>query len=316
MNAVELPRSDTREITTYSSWATFRDCRMKFWWRYVEGIVPNVEDPALSFGSLIHEALRLWHQTRDLERVCEDIRLRSLKEEDRTHRLKALAMIKGYAKAYPAESFEVVELEKVFRGEIRNPETGCMSRSFVLSGRRDGLVREGGYYLFEHKTTTALDGGYLERLWCDFQIALYTHYLQLEGFDVRGVIYNILQKPALRRYEPSKKRTEPETDEEYLARLREKMAEPGMFHRETIVLSPAHVSMIQGELWDLCQSLLEARRRGSWYQNPSMCFKWNKPCPYWRLCRAEPKSRELIKQNFYTVVPPHEELREDEEPVF
>lgn len=312
LRTIETPAA-SRELTTYSSWATFRDCRMKFWWRYVEGIVPTVTDPALSFGSLIHEALRLWHQTRDLNMVREEIRLQTLKEEDRVHRLKALAMLEGYAATYPEEAFEVVALERKFKGEIRNPETNCASRSFILAGKVDGVVRQGGrYYLLEHKTASQIDGGYLEKLWCDFQISLYSRYLEGEGFLVEGVVYNVLQKPALRRYEVNSKRNEPESDEAYLERLRVKCLEPGMYHRETITLSAAHLEMIQGELWDLCQSLLEAKRRGSWYQNPSQCWKWNRPCPYWRLCRAEPLSRDPIKQNFYTSVPPHEELREDE----
>src|SRR5205823_2865866 len=144
---------------------------------------------------------------------------------------------------------------------IVNPETGAASRRFTLSGRVDGVVRAGAEHLIiEHKTASVLDAGYLERLWTDFQITLYAYYVeQVLGVRVNGVLYNVLVKPRLQQGQgeteaefearraaliaksktgtSSAKRRLPETDEEFQARLAEKFAEIGMFHRETLYVS-------------------------------------------------------------------------------
>ena len=84
-----------------------------------------------------------------------------------------------------------------------------------------------------------LDASYLDRLWTDFQITLYAHYVeQALGIRISGVLYNILVKARLqqsageteaefdaRRAEliaksksgkSSAQRRMPETDEEFL----------------------------------------------------------------------------------------------------
>ncbi len=44
-------------------------------------------------------------------------------------------MIRGYAERYATEEFEIVEVEKEFVGEIRNPDTGRQSQTFVSRAR-------------------------------------------------------------------------------------------------------------------------------------------------------------------------------------
>ena len=46
-------------------------------------------------------------------------------------------MITGYAARYATEEFEIVEVEKAFIGEIRNPDTGRPSQTFVMAGKVD-----------------------------------------------------------------------------------------------------------------------------------------------------------------------------------
>lgn len=61
--------------------------------------------------------------------------------------------------------FEIVEIEE-FTGEIRNPDTGRPSQTFVMAGKADGIVRAGGeLYLLEHKTAGSVDANYLDKLW-------------------------------------------------------------------------------------------------------------------------------------------------------
>jgi PD-(D/E)XK nuclease superfamily len=71
--------------STYSMWSLFRNCRKACEYRYEIGLVPREKDPNLSFGSLIHECLQIWHETRDLAAVLDfiDRACASRRDDDR-----------------------------------------------------------------------------------------------------------------------------------------------------------------------------------------------------------------------------------------
>jgi hypothetical protein len=332
-------------VSTYSMWSLFRNCRKAVDWRYLQQLVPLERDRNLHFGSLIHECLELWHGQRDLALVLDLIDRRSAaraqdEDEKRGWHL-ATAMMRAYAERYAEEEFEVVALEQVFKGPIVNPATGAASRSFRLAGKVDGVVRiDGEYFILEHKTVSQIDSDYLERLWTDFQITLYAHYIeQTTGVPITGILYNVLVKAKLqqgkgeteeeyqaRRAEllaksktgkTTAKRKLPESDEEFQQRLTEKYTDPEMFHREMLYLSRDRFDILRSELWELTQTFLDARRRGIFYQNTAFCFNYQRPCPYFALCRSN--GNPNVIENFYQRVAPNEELREaapETEPAF
>lgn len=335
--------SSPLRISTYSMWSLFRNCRKACEYRYEIGLTSREKDPNLSFGSLIHDCLQLWHECRNLAAVLELLDRacagRTADESVRRDWHLARAIMTGYVSRYPREDFTVVALEKTFEGPIVNPATGAASRSFVLAGKVDGIVRIGNdHYILEHKTASTIDADYLERLWTDFQIAIYSHYVERAlGIPISGVIYNVLGKARLqqgkgeteeeyqaRRAEliaksksgtTTAKRKMPESDEYYQARLAEKYADLTMFHRETLYLSRDRFEILRAELWELTQAFLDARRRGVFYQNTSFCFNYNRPCAYFPICRSN--GNPNVIENFYTITPPHEELRAPEvEPAF
>ena len=333
-------------VSTYSMWSLFRNCRKAVDWRYQQQLVPLQRDRNLHFGSLIHECLQAWHQRRDLDEVLALItKLCPNHLQDDNQRRDwhlAIAMMKAYAVQYATEGFEVIALEKNFEGPIVNTATGAASRSFVLAGKVDGIVRAGGdYFVLEHKTAGQLDWDYLERLWTDFQITIYAHYIeQTMGIPITGILYNVLVKAKLqqgkgeteeefqaRRAEllaksktgkSSAKRRMPETDEEFQQRLSEKYSEPTMLHREMLYLSRDRFDILRSELWELTQAFLDARRRGVFYQNTAFCFNYQRPCSYFALCRSN--GNPNLIDNFYQRVAPNEELQvlpcDAPEPVF
>ncbi|WP_353612810.1 PD-(D/E)XK nuclease family protein [Mangrovibacter phragmitis] len=332
--------------TTYSMWRLFRNCRMACKWRYIDELVPLERDPNLAFGSVIHDCLECWHGERDLAKVLDHIdRIYPNRAQDDHQQADwhlARAMMSAYAEHYPAEAFEVVALEKTFEGPIVNPATGATSRSFILAGKVDGIVRQDGqYFLLEHKTASQIDASYLERLWTDFQIILYAWYLeQTLGITVSGIIYNVLVKAKLRQGKgeteaefearrveliaksktgkSSAKRKLPEDDETFQQRLQEKYLEPGMFHREVLYISRDQFEELRAELWELSKAMLDARRRDTFYRNTSYCFQYGRPCAYFQLCRSG--GNPNVIENHFQRIAPHEELRdgagEDAAPVF
>ncbi len=325
-------------ITTYSMWNAFRNCRKACEWRYVRELVPLQRDHKLSFGSLIHQCLETWHGGRDLTAVLDlidsSIPSRTQDESQKADWHLARAMMAGYAACYRTEDFEVVSLEKTFEGSITNPATGAPSRSFVMAGKVDGIVRIGReHFLLEHKTASQLDADYLEKLWTDLQVTLYCHYIeQCLGIRIAGVIYNVLVKAKLqqsrgeteaefeaRRAEliaksktgkSSAARKMPESDDAFAERLAAKYRETGMLHREVLYISRDQFDAMKADLWEFTQQFLDCRRRGVFYRNTSYCHANHRTCAYYPLCRAG--GSENVIANFYETKPPHEELRTDD----
>jgi hypothetical protein len=194
----------------------------------------------------------------------------------------------------------------------------------------------------EHKTASQIDSGYLERLWTDFQIVLYSWYVeQYLGYKISGVVYNILTKAKLKQSQgeteaefeerrdaliaksktgkSSAKRKMPEPDEEFYSRLAEKYFDPQMFHRELLYISRDQFKELQSELWELSKSLLGAKRRNAFYRNTSYCFHYNRPCAYYPLCSSG--GNPNVIENLYEKKAPHEELllasqNANNEPIF
>ena len=324
-----------KEITTYSMWNLFRNCRRACFWRYEKHLVPvGADDRPLRFGTVIHEALRIWHTGRDLGAVLAYID-RAFANRSSDPELKqdwhyATAMMKGYTGRYPVEEWEGGPTEVTFQCGIENPMSRGLSRTFRLAGKVDGLIqkRDGTQHIIEHKTASVIGGDYVERLWTDLQITLYTHLVRRSGALVNGVLYNVLVKPKLvqargeseeefqarsaelaarnKSGKSSAQRRMPESDEEFQARLATWYSEPDRFVRVELLIDDDAIRNVRYELWELTQQLLIARRRYAWYQNTSYCFHYGRPCPYWPICAS--KDNPVVIQSQYLERPPHTEL--------
>jgi hypothetical protein len=342
-NRVTEPNTPT-EIT-YSALSMFRNCRKAYQDRHIRNLEPIQTVETLRFGALIHQCLEWWHGGANLETVLAGIdsscERRATDDEVKKAWHMARAMMRGYANRYPKEDWTPVALEKPFSGPIINPETGAASRSYVLSGKVDGIVSlPDGNYVLEHKTASSIDGDYIDKLWTDFQITLYAHYVERCLYiPIAGIIYNILGKTRMQqsageteeeyreRYfalcaknksgKSTATRQMPETDYEFSKRLDEKYTEPDMFHRETIFLDRGRFEILQAELWELTKALLEAKRRAMYYQNTSQCYDFmgfGRKCPYLPICKAG--DNPVLTENLYQIVAPNAELRTDNQPVF
>lgn len=327
--------------STYSMWSTFRDCRKRYYWRWIEKLEPNYRDPKLALGTLVHQCLESWYYPSDAspdhrrEKIAqiidESTPERDTDPQERKNWHLAHAMMNAYYAQYPREDFQVLSVETEFESPIINPDSDRVSRTFIMAGKIDGLVRrDDGYWIIEHKTTANLNSDYLESIWCDFQIRLYAHFIeQSQGIHVAGIIYNILTKPQIRqgrgeteeefdircqdlmaksgKQTTTAKRKQDEPDEVFRARLTERLAEPMAFHRVELPYDRATSLPLLRELWELTKSWLDANNREAWYQNTRQCFHWGMKCPYFALCSSN--GSQLVRQNDYHYHEPNPELR-------
>ena len=336
-HVITQTEANDKTVLTYSALNTFRNCPRKYKNRYLDNLRPRERAEALSFGSVVHTAIELWYRSSDADSRLRDVLAyiddafenRVVDSNQMVQWHLATAMIRGYAERYATEEFEIVEVEKEFVGEIRNPDTGRQSQTFRIAGKVDGIVRcHDGLYLLEHKTASTVDASYLDKLWTDTQIALYCYYLRELGYPIVGVIYNVLLKSRLKQgkgetqeeYEvrhaelaaknksgkSTAKRQMPETDDEFQSRMTEWYSRPDAFHREFIYLSEDRLAMLQDEVWEITQQYLDARRRGKWLLNTSNCFSYQRPCEYLAYCQSG--FNPNVADNLYEIALPNEEL--------
>ena len=341
------------DVLTYSALNAFRNCPRKYKHRYIDHLRPVERCDAMAFGSVIHEALEKWYLltlpagTHRLLTILDFLDGQFSNQADPQQKSKwhlARAMMVGYASRYASEDFEVIEVEKEFDAEIRNPDTGRCSQTFSMAGKVDGIVRSlsnGELYILEHKTASTITSDYLDRLWTDTQVALYVFYLRQIGYPIVGVIYNILLKSRLQQHsgetqeefearravlaaknksgKSTAKRQAPESDEQFAARLADWYSRDEAFHRERIYLSEDRLAMLAEEVWEVTQQYLDARRRGKWLLNTSHCFNFQRPCEYLPYCQSG--FNPNVRDNLFVITEPHEELASmhnpnDSEPIF
>ena len=343
-------RSGKLALTTYSQWSAFRNCRRSAYWRYVRNLRPRTTATALDFGRIIHGALELWHKGMPLDGGPDSVMAHldrafptghsptsNPEAHGRWH--LARAMLRAYAARYPMDgcTWRTIAIEHQFEGMIVNPATSATSRSFYLGGRVDGIVAAimpelsdvEANWILEHKTAATIDAGYLDKLWTDFQTALYALYIERTlGIHITGVIYNVLAKAKLQqsagetevefaaRYaelcaknrsgKSTATRKLPESDETFAERLDEWYTAPTAFHREQLILSRDQLKLIEEELWELTQAWLDCARRDAWYLNTDHCFRIGRTCPYYPICSSN--GNPNVIGNLFEEKDPHEEL--------
>lgn len=275
-----------KTILTYSSLQTFLNCQRRYYWRFVrELVLIGPEVVALWFGTIIHDALKLWYSEKVIETTEAPL-------SDLAH-----LMMQKYVETYPTENFSVIALEEEFEAPIINPRTKAKSRKYTFKGKTDGLVSEDGdTFILEHKTASMLTHDYLASLWTDFQTTLYAHYLApIVGFPIHGAIYNVLLKP----------RSNIKDIEAWYVKDKR-------FHRELLLFGRADFKRTVQRVWDLTQALQFCERKNQWLQNTANCFNYNRQCPYYMICKSD--DNPAIIENHYEYKPAHSELTQEADP--
>lgn len=191
-------------VITNSELKTARRCSQEHYLAYVLGYRPVEQAEPLYDGTIVHLALAAWWLTPD-NRLGAALEALAVVPDEYKH-AKFAVMIQGYHErwVYDVENYEVLEVEREFRAALINPETDARSRTFVLGGKLDVLVRDkrnGLIKLIEHKTTSEEIGPgstYWKRLTLDSQISIYHDGAEALGWPVDECLYDVLYKPQQR----------------------------------------------------------------------------------------------------------------------
>lgn len=210
-----MPRG--RLMLRTSERTTFKRCRLRWQWAYMERRKPKDASPALRFGDLAHQALAAYyppgrkrgpHPAKTFKRLYKEETARSFgygmrQENDEWVEAGDLgvAMMNGYVDTYGDDpDIEIIAPEFPFEVDITD---GKGEYLITYVGIFDALYREwatNSLGLFEHKTTKSIG---TEHLAMDEQAGTYwlfaPHVLRKMGMlpkdeDLDMILYNFLRK--------------------------------------------------------------------------------------------------------------------------
>jgi hypothetical protein len=225
---------------------------------------------------------------------------------DLYERARAEAMIVGYHHRWGASPLSTIGVEQPFRAPLRNPDTGRVSRRWVVGGKLDGVVgdEQARVFLMEHKSSSediSPGSDYWVRLRLDSQAPTYLAGARALGLRPLGIVYDLLRKPTLepRRATPAESRRytkngtldarQRETDEdpeEYRDRIIAAIAEAPekYYQRAEVVRTEAEEVEAARDLWEHAHAISEARRTGRHPRNPGACLSWGRSCEFVACC--------------------------------
>lgn len=188
------------ELWTASRIATVQTCLRKHHYRYVLGIDGGTSDVA-RFGTVGHSALEHWLRRRGIgdEDVAALEQCDALPDVYERARLRAVIL--GYTVRWGGVQWRVLAVELEFSYQLGD---------ITIAGKMDAIVEvlsgpdAGGVFVVEHKFTkmdSAPGSTYWERLTIDAQVSIYVDGAKCAGYDVRGVIYDVIAKPG---HEPAR----------------------------------------------------------------------------------------------------------------
>ena len=289
---------------------------------YVLRMRALVTSDALAFGTLFHLALEIWWLCRKLGMRGDDLltqtilHLREKATEAETgpfDLVKALALITGYHYRWDSDTSEVIAVEAEFTTALTNPETGAASRTWILGGKIDVILREengGDLFNMEHKTTSedvSPGSVYWRRLALDAQVSTYVEGARSLGYDVKKTTYDVISKPRIqpklatpeekRKYTQITKK-EPisrlyagqrefdETPDEYGERIMQEIADfPNeYFARVDVPRSAEDLLDAKADAWAMGRSISDAIKLNRWPRNPDNCEKFGSYCQYFAVC--------------------------------
>jgi hypothetical protein len=256
-------------------------CPQKFWLSYGE---PSLElsapKPALSFGTAIHEAMKVRHTGGDLAKQEEAIQAHFLANpaEDGQPRNsgRAIEALRAYDKAYPSEDWTILGVEEEFSTElgsfdwVQPPLLPILVRVKV-AGRKDlRVLWRGLRWVVDHKTGSEFGPSVIDNDHRSFQAKLYLwHEGTIPGAEIGGFLFNhIVCRSLTGKF-------------------------PHTFHREPVFLTEEQLSLWKEKTLSLAKEIITRWQASSFPEFETACSHWGR-CPFYDLCEAPLEKRPAL----------------------
>jgi hypothetical protein len=319
------------KVLTPTRLKAFRRCAREHHYLYELGYRPTVEAEALRFGRLMHDALAAWWSTSRLDAALAVLDA-AASVTDPFELVKARLLVIGYHARWSEQPLDVLAVKAEFRAPVVDPATDTRSRTWVLGGRIDVIVRDrrdGLVRIVEIRTTSEdIDAGsdYRTRLRLDAQVGANFVGANALGYDVVGCVFDLIRKPGLRPLKATPlesrrftkdgrlyaaQRDRDETPEEYGARITEDIAaDPdAYFARPEVLRTPGDVREHRLDIWELGREIRENALDGRIPRNTDSCVRYGRTCGFLPVCSGEASIEDATR--FARVDHVHPELTAD-----
>jgi len=240
---------------SHSKMATFRRCLQQFHWKYIDGHYPPSSAGQLR-GTCGHAALAIWHVDYDEDKATQaawDIWESHGFSQNEDWQLLEDSLGRYYPWSREHDKFKLLHAEQEF-----NIHFDVEGTDVKFNGYIDGIVEENKkLWLLENKFYKRMQNA--NTLFLDQQVSLYMLASHLLGYEVQGVIYNMVR----------------------VADTKIAVTEPVV--RQRIYRSSEGLGLIQNEMLQQVGAMLTyVQKGGPTYRTPTKDCTWD--CSFYRAC--------------------------------
>jgi hypothetical protein len=269
---------------SYNKASTYRGCQKKFYWRYIRHFYPVTRIPALSLGGILHEGFDLFYKGSGDNEVYQHIQDRFNEEMNKEEVVdqedllinKYIAL--GMWLNYPYKNLKLYDTI-VSEEEFSVP----LADGIDYIGKVDGRVHQSGLWWVRELKTTGLSVRQFEgRAQVSGQGTGYVFGLTQKGFDIKGIMYEYIKKPYLRKGTK-------ESAEDFGRRLMlDYRNRPNYYYKKCLSYrTPVDLDHFKQDSLMLCQDIQENIKTNQFYRNVDQCWNFNSECPYAKICFTE-----------------------------
>ena len=273
---------------------------------FLEGWVPKkVSSSALTFGSIVHGTLeRIYNDVRTKKiRICPDLKIIQnelkiaetiyYKENPSSSETRQLvensllvaeATLLHYFKKYWKHDVSKIRWEQIEQ-TFSIPYVTKDGRKTFIRGRKDGVFKNPGLWLFETKTKSMInEGNLVDTLSFELQVNLYLWAIRkLYKAIPAGVLYNVIRRTCLER-----KKTE--SFPEFAKRISDDIFNRPEFYfmRYEIIVGKKEMDLWENELEGMVVDIMNwCEGKLPHYRNTGQCITKYGRCPMLSICSSQ-----------------------------
>lgn len=268
---------------------------MKYKWKYIDKLEPVVKPVQLTLGKIIHQAFDMFYKgfsdSDTLEYIHDAFDEQIAKQEiaDQEDLVIAKYTAMGMWRYYPYKNTK--EFTKILSEEEAKIPIG----NYEMLVKVDGLVQKNNvWWIRELKTTSLNQRQFEQRADVSSQVTGYIYGMKKKGYDVKGVMFDFIKKPLLRKNR---------SDDMYnfgMRIMKDYKDRPKLyFGRIYSYRSPNDLDLFEKDMIAVADEIEQRKKSGNWYRNQDQCYSFNSECVYKKICFQE-KPDPLTIQLYFT----------------